>query len=335
VPVLLAAPDKFRGTATAREVAAAIARAATHAGWSADEAPMADGGEGVLDVLPGRLRTTKVRGPLGRPVDAEWRLDGKTAVIEMARASGLALAGGPERNRAMDATTRGTGELIAAAVAAGATRVIVGLGGSATTDGGLACIEALRPHARLASVELIGACDVTTGFVDAAETFAPQKGATQGEVRLLRRRLERLAQEYEREFGVDVTAIESAGAAGGLAGGLAALGARLVRGFDLIADAVDLGERIAACDLVVTGEGFLDAQSFDGKVVGGVLALASQVNRPTLVLVGQVVDNDAVERVESAGGTVVALSERYGLERALAQPLACVEEVVADHLGSG
>jgi len=334
VPFLLAAPDKFRGTATAREVAAAIGRAASRAAWSVDEAPMADGGEGVLDVLPGRLRRTKVRGPLGRAVEAEWRLDGKTAVIEMARASGLALAGGPERNRAMDASTRGTGELIAAALAAGAKRIIVGLGGSATTDGGLACIEALRPHARLAQVELIAACDVTTGFVDAAETFAPQKGATDGEVRLLRRRLERLAQDYEREFGVDVTTIERAGAAGGLAGGLAALGALLVSGFELIADTIDLGSRIAAADLVVTGEGFLDAQSFDGKVVGGVLDLASSAGRPTLVVVGQVVDGEAVGRVEALGGSVVALAERYGLDRALSQPASCIEEVVRTYLAS-
>ncbi len=334
VPLLLAAPDKFRGTATAREVASAIALAAAHSGWSADEVPMADGGEGVLDVLPGRMRHTLVHGPLGRTVEAEWRLDGDTAVIEMARASGLALVGGPERNRALDATTRGTGELIAAAIAAGAKRVIVGLGGSATTDGGQACIEALRPHARLSHVEVIAACDVTTGFVDAAETFAPQKGASAGEVRLLRRRLESLAQEYQREYGVDVTTIESAGAAGGLAGGLAVLGARLVGGFDLIADTVDLADRVEAADLVITGEGFLDAQSFDGKVVGGVLALAAGAARPALVVVGQVVDPEAVTRVQSFGGTVIALAERYGLDRSLSQPLACIEEVVAEYLGS-
>src|SRR5205823_1257039 len=133
----------------------------------------------------------------------------------------------------------------------------VGVGGSATTDGGLACITALEPHSRLGAVDLVVACDVTTRFIDAAEVFAPQKGATAAQVALLRRRLERLAQVYEERFGVDVRDVPGAGAAGGLAGGLAAIGARLMPGFDLVADTVGLADRLDGVDLVITGEGFL------------------------------------------------------------------------------
>ena len=334
VPRLLVAPDKFRGTATATEVARAVAAAATRAEWECDQAPMADGGEGLLDILGGHLRHARVHGPLGEPVEAEWRLDGTTAVIEMARASGLALVGGPERNRPMEASTRGTGELIAAALAAGARRVIVGLGGSASTDGGLGCAEALRPHARLSTVELIAACDVATRFVDAAEVFAPQKGATPAEAALLARRLERLAQDYLQTYGIDVSDLPGSGAAGGLGGGLAALGADLVPGFELVADIVDLAGRIEAADLVVTGEGFLDEQSFEGKVVGGVVALAAEQQLPVLVLVGSVVDDKAVERVTARGGTVVSLVEAYGRDRAMAATTDCIEDAVVNHLGA-
>src|SRR4051812_13951537 len=269
MPRLLAAPDKFRGTASAAEVAAAVGRAARAAGWECDEAPIADGGEGILEVLGGVVRRTVVRGPLGAAVDAEWRMRDDAAVIEMARASGLLVAGGREGNDPIAASTAGTGQLIAAAVNEGARRVIVGVGGSATTDGGQGCLEVLEPHARLKGVELLVACDVTTRFVDAAEVFAPQKGASPSQVALLRRRLERLAQVYEEQFGIDVRDLTGGGAAGGLAGGLAAVGASLIPGFDLVAETLDLAERMEHVDLVVTGEGYLDDQSFNGKAVGG------------------------------------------------------------------
>ncbi|HLY83847.1 MAG TPA: glycerate kinase, partial [Acidimicrobiales bacterium] len=248
MPHVVAAPDKFRGTATARQVAAAVARAAVSVGWTCDEVPVADGGEGILEVLGGRPRHARVRGPLGAPVDAEWRLDGTTAVVEMARASGLDLVGGTEGNDPVRASTTGTGELIAAAVLAGARRVMVGMGGSATTDGGLAALRALEPHSRLHGVELLVACDVTTRFLDAAAVFSPQKGATPAQVELLSRRLERLAQVYEEDRGVDVRPLPGGGAAGGLAGGLAAIGAELVPGFDLVAEALDLAERLEGAD---------------------------------------------------------------------------------------
>ncbi|MCU1354303.1 MAG: glycerate kinase, partial [Acidimicrobiales bacterium] len=149
----MAAPDKFRGTATAAEVAGAIATGARRAGARCTEVPVADGGEGLLDVLGGPNRMTVVTGPLGDPVEAPWRLARGTAVIEMARASGLALVGGAEGNDSIAAATHGTGELIAAALDAGAKRVIVGVGGSATTDGGLGALRALYPLQRLRGIE--------------------------------------------------------------------------------------------------------------------------------------------------------------------------------------
>ncbi len=323
---MLAAPDKFRGTATAPEVAAAVARAVVVAGGTCDEAPLADGGEGTLEALGGPNRTTTVAGPLGEPVEAAWRLDRRTAVIEMARASGLDVVGGPEGNDPVAASTTGTGQLIVAALERGAKEIVVGVGGSATTDGGLGALEALAPHARLKGVRLRVACDVRLPFLDAAEVFGPQKGAGPAQVELLRRRLERLAQVYRDDFGVDVTTLEGAGAAGGLAGGLAAVGAVLEPGFDLVAEALDLEERLAGADLVVTGEGFVDDQSFDGKVVGGVVELAAEGGVPVLVVAGDVFEPLPV------AVDAVSLVDRFGGERARLATLDCVTEVVADHL---
>jgi glycerate kinase len=311
-------------------VAAAIAAAARGAGWDCDESPVADGGEGTLEVLGGRTRRARVRGPLGEPVDAEWRMGDSGAVIEMARASGLLLAGGPEGNDPVQATTYGTGELIATAIDEGARRVIVGVGGSATTDGGLGCVTALGPR-RLRGIEVTVACDVSIPFVEAAEEFGPQKGATPAQVALLRRRLERLAQVYERDYGTDIRALPGAGAAGGLAGGLAALGARLVPGFDVVAEAIQLSERMAGADLVVTGEGFLDAQSFEGKAVGGVVEVAREADVPVLVVAGDIY-RDELAPDDLEGLEVVSLVERFGKERAWNDVLGCVSEVVAEVL---
>ncbi|MHB8669704.1 MAG: glycerate kinase family protein [Acidimicrobiales bacterium] len=334
-PLVVAAPDKFRGTASAQEVAVAVAAAAAEAGWRCDEAPVADGGEGTLEALGGPNRTTSVRGPLGDRVEAEWRLDPTgTAVIEMARASGLMLAGGPERNDPIAATTFGTGELIAAAIESGARRMVVGVGGSATTDGGLGAINAIGAR-RLREVEVVVACDVGTPFLDAATVFGPQKGATPAQVALLTRRLERLAQIYMRDHGVDVKAIAGAGAAGGLAGGLAALGARLVAGFDVVAEAIGLDERVVEADLVVTGEGFLDRQSFAGKAVGGVVEVArvASADLPVLVIAGEVYwDEVGSAGVIPPGVELVSLVERFGRERAMTDAAGCVSAVVADRL---
>ena len=331
MPHVVAAPDKFRGTATAAQVAAAVARAAGAAGWTCDEAPVSDGGEGFCDVVGGRVRTVRVHGPLGEVVRAEWRLrDGPLAgghtlaVVEMALASGLELVGGAEGNDPIRADTTGTGELIAAAVGAGARLVVVGMGGSATTDGGWAALNVLEPHSRLAGVDIRVACDVTTRFVDAAAVFAPQKGASPSQVALLTRRLERLAQLYESRFGVDVRGLEGSGAAGGLAGGLAALGATLVPGFDLVADTIELADRMEGADLVVTGEGFLDEQSFSGKAVGGVVGLATEAGVPLLVVAGEALEGQPVPHE--------SLVARFGRERAMGATLDCITEVVAERL---
>jgi glycerate kinase len=324
----VAAPDKLRGTASAAAVARAIGNAAFELGWDCDEVPMADGGEGTLDALGGPNRTTLVTDALGDPVEAQWRLHRGTAVIESARASGIAMIGGPEENDPISASTYGTGELIAQAVELGARRVIVAVGGSATTDGGLGALRALHPVQRLRGIDIEVATDVRTRFVDAAEHFAPQKGATPAQVELLRRRLTRLAQVYEEDHGIDVREIEGAGAAGGLAGGLAAIGARIIPGFDLVADELGLDELVEQADLVVTGEGFLDAQSFEGKVVGGVAELAGELGVPVLAIAGEVYDGVG-DRIDA-----ISLTARAGPERSRTEVEALVEEIVAERLAA-
>jgi glycerate kinase len=311
---LLAAPDKFRGTLSAREAAAAIAAGAERAGWTPAELPLADGGEGTLDVLGGWNRRALVSGPLEEPVDAAWRLeeDG-TALIEAAQACGLTLAGGPEANDPLRATSRGVGELVATAIAEGAERIVVCVGGVASTDGGVGAVEVLPTPL---PVRLDVACDVEARFLDAADVFAAQKGATPEQVRILRERLARL----------DVPDLPGSGAAGGLAGGLAAIGARLLPGFDLVADRLGLDERLAEADLVITGEGLVDATSFTGKVVGRVLERARAAGVEALVLAGDV----------ARGGLADALSlvASYGPERALTEPAECVTELVAATLAT-
>jgi glycerate 2-kinase len=309
---LLAAPDKFRGTLTAREAATAIAAGAARAGWEAVEMPLADGGEGTLEALGGGNRRTSVSGPLGEPVAAEWRLeDGGTALIEAARACGLSLAGGAERNDPLRATSRGVGELVAAAITEGAARVVVTVGGVASTDGGLGALAVL-PSQLPVPVDV--ACDVEARFLDAADVFAAQKGATPEQVKALRERLAKL----------DVPDAPGSGAAGGLAGGLASIGARLVPGFDFVASRLGFDERLRGSDLVVTGEGLVDATSCTGKVVGRVLERAEAAGVEALVVAGDV----------AAGSPIAALSlvERYGPERALAEPVECLTELVATAL---
>jgi glycerate kinase len=178
---------------------------------------------------------------------------------------------------------------------------------------------------RLAGVEVVVACDVETRFCAAADDFGPQKGAGPAQVLLLRRRLERLVGDYRRRFGVDVSELPGGGAAGGLAGGLAALGARLVPGFELVAEAVGLEERLDGADLAVTGEGFVDEESFHGKVVGGMARLCGEAGVRLVVVAGEVYD-------APADLEMVSLTARFGPDRSLADPLGCFREVVADLL---
>ncbi|MCP4226764.1 MAG: glycerate kinase [Actinomycetia bacterium] len=323
--------DKFRGTATANELTSVVERVAASAGWESTPLPMADGGEGSLAALGGPNKTTTVAGPLGDPVEAGWRLDRRVAYIEMAAASGLLLAGGAEDNDPGAADTIGTGQLIATAVELGARTIYVFLGGSATTDGGWGAVQAMPPAARLKEIDLVVATDVRTSFVDAAAVFGPQKGASGAQLAFLERRLQRLVQIYQDEYGTDVSAAPGAGAAGGLAGGLMALGGRIEPGFDVIAGRVGLDEHLQGANLVITGEGYLDDESFNGKVVGGVQAWAGEQSVPVLAIVG---DADRDVAVPS-GLEVIVLAEEYGLERALSNPVGLIEELVGARLASG
>ena len=317
--------DKFRGSATSSELTAAAAEAARGVGWRPVAVPLADGGEGSLDVLGGPNKWTVVPGPLGQPVEAGWRLDGREAFVEMAAASGLVLAGGPDGNDPVLADTTGTGRLITTAIELGARTVHVLLGGSATTDGGLGALEAMPPAARLRGIELIVACDVETRVVDAARVFGPQKGATPAQVELLTRRLELLQRQYHERYGVDLADVAGAGAAGGLAGGLVAVGARLESGFELLAERVRLDEHLDDADLVITGEGFLDDESFAGKVVGGVRRWAAQAGVPTVAIVGQA----EVEHELPTDLEVRSLTDLHGFEASMERTVELVASEVS------
>ena len=274
-PVLVA-PDSFKGSFDGAEVAAAIAQGLRAGGREAVELPVADGGEGTMEVLVGalggELRTVDVSDPLGRTVTAVFALlaDGATAVVETAQASGLGLVDEDERD-AVTASTHGTGELIAAAAATGAERVIVTVGGSATTDGGAGALEALEQAGVRPALEVL--CDVRTPWEAAARTFGPQKGADPAAIRELEHRLERFAQRAPRDpRGVPMT-----GAAGGLAGGLwAHRGAKLLPGAALVLEAVDFDAQMREARFVVTGEGRIDGQTLEGKAVGEVATRCRQ-----------------------------------------------------------
>lgn len=282
------APDSFKGTLSADEVAEAIAAGARDAGAEAERCPVADGGEGTLDVLcaalGGERQTREVSDPLGRRVRACFALlPDNVAIVEMAQASGLGLVAEEERD-AETASTRGTGELIAAAVAAGAERILVAVGGSATTDGAAGALEAIAAAGGLRGARLVVLCDVTTPFERAAELFAPQKGADPAAVARLARRLDELAATLPR----DPRGVAMTGAGGGLSGGLwAACDAELAPGADAVLDALAFDERLRAADAVVVGEGRLDAQSLEGKIAGTIARRARAAGVPVHAIVGQ------------------------------------------------
>jgi glycerate kinase len=334
VPRAVACPDKYRGTLSAVDAAAAIATGLERSGFDdVIRLPLADGGEGTIDALlaarGGSLRTARVTGPLGDPVDAQWAvLPDATAVIEMARASGLALVGAA--NDPLRATTRGTGELIAVARREGFNKVIVAVGGSATTDGGLGAVDALGWS--LQGLDVTVACDVTTVFGDAANVYGPQKGASSAQIALLTRRLELLAQQYSARTGVDVTTIEGGGAAGGLAGGLAAIGARLAPGFDVVAEALEFERALEGALLAVTGEGRLDATSLEGKVVAGVLDWAEEFAVPNVcVVAGQAVEDARKDLEARPGVRVLTLTDRaWQPSEAFSRAALLVEEAAVE-----
>ncbi len=361
---VLIAPDKFRGTLTAPQAARAVG-----AGWrrarpddEVVEVPMADGGEGTLDAmvkaLGGERRRASVQGPLGDPVDAEYGIvlgpSGVTAVVEMARASGLDLIGEARRDPKRT-TTRGTGELIRAALGAGPAEVIVCIGGSATNDGGAGLAQALGVRlldkagreigpggAALLHVERIDlsglgpdvrrtrflvACDVDnplTGPQGASVVFGPQKGATAADVLLLDRALGHLAAVIFRDLGLDVRDLPGGGAAGGLGAGMVAfLGAHLRPGVELVMDAVGFRRRLGAADLVVTGEGTLDEQSLRGKVPAGVIEAARVARVPSIVLCGRA-------EARPPGVLVFDLVGRFGQDRAMRDARAALEDLAEE-----
>jgi glycerate kinase len=358
---VLVCPDKFRGTLTARQAAEAIEH-----GWLRERpgdtivlVPLADGGEGTLDVLApadapdARRHQRTVTGPLGDPVDAAFGIRGEAGVVEMARASGLALLGADRRDPRRT-TTRGTGELMAAALQAGARRLLVCLGGSATNDAGVGMATALggrfldgEGHAvadggaglvelaridvgpvmtALRSVEVIGVTDVDNplcGPSGASTVFGPQKGASPGDVVLLDRALAHAAVIAARDLGVDRSREPGAGAAGGLGFGLLAFcGARLRAGVEVVMDAVGFGSHLEPADLVITGEGSFDRQSLRGKVPAGVIGAARMAGVPVTVLCG-------VASVEAAGVTIRSLVDHVGAEAALGDARRSLESLAA------
>ncbi len=313
---VLVAPDSFKGTFSATEVAAAIGRGLTAAGRPADLCPVADGGEGTLDALAAGLgaerRRVEVTDPLGRPIEAEFGVAGDIALVDTAAASGLSLVAEGERD-AFAASTAGTGELIVAALAQGARTVYLGVGGSATTDGGAGAIKAIQRAGGLGDARLLVLCDVRTPFEDAARVFGPQKGADPAGVKRLTARLHAMARRFDRDpRGVPMT-----GAAGGLSGGLwAACGAELVPGAAFVLDEVGFDARMRAARAVVTGEGKLDMQSLVGKVVSEVATRARQSGVPCHAIVGtreldsmgarildldRVIEASTLEQLEAAG----------------------------------
>ena len=301
---VLIAPDCFGDSLTAVQAAQSIAD-----GWGRSRpddglalAPQSDGGPGFVEVLASRLgevRTERVSGPLSSDVDAQWVLDTDppvTAYIECAQACGLALLGGPPSvSTALEAHSRGVGQLIAAARAAGAGRIVIGLGGSGCTDGGRGMVEALGGVAAaqelLDGVELIAASDVEhplLGPRGAAAVFGPQKGADPATVAILEDRLTVWAEELNAAAGRTVSGDAGAGAAGGIGAALIALGGRRESGAAIIAEHTGLAADVAAVDLVITGEGRFDDQSLHGKVVSALAAGARERQIPVLVLAGQV-----------------------------------------------
>jgi len=283
---VLVAPDSFKGTLSAAEVAEAVARGLEIADWCVDRCPVADGGEGTLAALSGtiggELTSARVADPLGREVEARFAIGEQgVAVVESAAASGLALVAERDRD-AVGASTYGTGQLIVAAARAGAKTIYLGVGGSATTDGGAGAVRAIREEGGLAGVRLTILCDVRTPFEHAARVFGPQKGADPDAVRRLTARLNRLARRLPR----DPRGMPMTGAAGGLAGGLwSALGAQLIPGAPFILDALDFDVRMRAARAVVTGEGRLDRQSLTGKAVSEVATRARQAGVPCHAIV--------------------------------------------------
>jgi glycerate kinase len=349
---VLVAPDSYGDSLTAVEAAAAIATG-WHRARPDDQftiAPQSDGGPGFVDVLASRLgerRHLEVSGPLDGNVEAEWVWDAETATayLECAQACGLALLGGPPTPQtACRAHSRGVGQLIGAALRAGAARIVVGLGGSASTDGGRGLVDELGGLAagrrRLAGVQLVAASDVEyplLGPWGAATIFGPQKGADPDTVVVLEQRLTEWAAQLDA--GRPVSAHAGAGAAGGIGAALLALGGSCESGASIIAEHTGLSDDIAAADLVITGEGRFDEQSLHGKVVGALSEVARSHQVPVVVMAGQVdLDDQALRSTGIAAAYAVADyagSVRLALVDAAKQLMGLASDVAARLGNSG
>jgi glycerate kinase len=350
---IVLAPDAFKGSLTAIEAANTMKKAIhdSFPDWKPETIPMADGGEGTLDALlnatGGKRISIRCRGPLGNCISTSYGIiEEKTAAIECAKIIGLTLVEKEKRNP--DITTSfGIGEVIMDALARGCTRFIVGLGGSATNDGGLGMLQALGMHAynqdgkkigpygrdllnlsavdvskldkRLENVSIHVACDVTNplcGSQGASAVFGPQKGATKEQVLAYDKALEKYSDGIESEIGRDFREVPGAGAAGGLGFALLALGAKLTSGAKLIAEAARLKEVLKDADLVITGEGQSDEQTLYGKAPGYVAELATELNVPAVLLSGAVTGDRDLLR-EKFAGCFSIITKPLSLEEAM------------------
>ncbi len=365
---VVVAPQEFKGSLTAVEAADAIQRGVRTVFPDADvdSAPVADGGPGTVEAIvhaaKGRTSIARVDGPLGAPVDARWgRIDnGRTAVIEMAAASGLTLLR-PEELDPRRASTFGTGQLIRHALDAGVERILIGVGGSATNDGGAGMAEALGAvlldehgnrlapggaslaslskirkgglDQRVAAVEMTVLCDVQNpllGPEGASAVYGPQKGADPACVAELDRALANFSGILERDLDVSVADVPGAGAAGGLAAGLMAFcGATLQSGFAAVSAAVNLADRIRQADLVITGEGRLDVQSAYGKTVAGVASLAEEAGVPCVAVAGLIEGSAELPGlVDSEASTPEGMSVEEAMSRSGELVPAAVERLL-------
>jgi glycerate kinase len=331
---ILVAMDKFRGTASALELCEVVSDVVRQLDCEPDSQPMSDGGEGFREAFTGETFLVEVPGPLGEVERAGVTLvtgaAGPVAIIECADAVGRQYLPSPSGDQALAASSAGVGELILAAANLGATSVLIGLGGSATSDGGLGCYEVLRDHGGL-PVPVIAATDVTARF-SGARRYAHQKGVREEDLGLIDERLEEVRALYLREQGVDVQSLERSGAAGGIPGALAALGASLVDGLEAVANAAALASRIAAASMVVTGEGRFDEGSLEGKVTGGLAAMIDG-RVPLLILCGSVEPHAAQQLLARFDNLrFLDLSERVGVHAATSNVFGSILATLLEEL---
>ncbi|CDA93596.1 glycerate kinase [Bacteroides sp. CAG:709] len=316
---IVIACDSYKGCLSSSEVAGAAAKgvAEVYPDCEIVRLAVADGGEGTVDALVetlgGHLECAEVSDPLGRPVKAAYGIAGDLAIIESAAACGLTLLTKEERNPLIT-TTKGLGELILAAIDKGCRRFLIGLGGSATNDGGMGMISADGFLERARGLSFTVACDVDTPYIGAhgaSRVFGPQKGASEEDVEILEERLRGYALKILADTGIDVSDMAGAGAAGGLGGAFRAyLGAELKRGVDLVLDQIGFDSIIDGADLVITGEGCSDYQTLKGKTAAGVLERAKRKGVPVMLVSGAIRDG---QMLRDGGFGVIAAASPQGM----------------------